>query len=403
MTSIREAVHDVHQVLRITAVSWIMAIITFLLVVSPDQSLEGLRFIGENAVAQHRTLLDRVVPGALLFVAVLASLTTWYWARVALYVLAPGAPNGSRVTQWSARHLPRIAGLLPNGRDVRRALARDQVEGRTGGRSAIPRMAHRDGRNFVVVLYLFFIARRKMLRALRVEGRHTVAASTRSQSCDRTARRRATAHHDQDRARGDAGVLAAHVCAHAGIDRAGGSRLRNGVGSPARVHDVDADRNHDHVLRRGTALSAVRSILVLALLFAVFNWTDNRLVRYSTRATADSLPGANATSGNGSGVARTAPGTLRGRTRCSSSPLKGAGCVRLTIPPSCSALSRITALRSRCTPSPDQWCVGWQRGRIRFAATVAQHARYRSSTKGAAMQECRALADTLPATEREYE
>ena len=161
MTSIREAVHDVHQVLRITAVSWIMAIITFLLVVSPDQSLEGLRFIGENAVARHRTLLDRVVPGALLFVAVLASLTTWYWARVALYVLAPGAPNGSRVTQWSARHLPRIAGLLPMVATFA-ALWRAtklKVEPEAGLRY-LEWLAVMAG-ILVVVLYLFFIARRK--------------------------------------------------------------------------------------------------------------------------------------------------------------------------------------------------------------------------------------------------
>jgi hypothetical protein len=145
-----------------------------------------------------------------------------------------------------------------------------------------------------------------------------------------------------------------------------------------------------------------RSVLALALLFAVLNWTDNRLVRYSTRTTVDSLPGANATF-------RKWLESRPDRTRYAEGTYpvffvaaEGGGLraayytslVLSALQDHCPAFAMHTFAISGAS--------GGSVGASVFAATVAQHARSRSA-KGETMSECRALADTLPTAEREYE
>jgi hypothetical protein len=74
----------------------------------PGQSLESLYVVAENWAAGD---VGQAV--ALVLMLVLASLSTWYWARVLLYVLMPWEERWTdglkRWWQW----VPRVAGMLP--------------------------------------------------------------------------------------------------------------------------------------------------------------------------------------------------------------------------------------------------------------------------------------------------
>ncbi|MDQ2766932.1 MAG: hypothetical protein M3Y30_07220 [Gemmatimonadota bacterium] len=402
MTSIRAAAHDVHQILRFTAVSWILATITFLLVVSPDQSLEGLRFIGENAVAEHRMILDRAIPGGLLLIGVLASLATWYWARVALYVLAPGAPNGSAATQWSARHLPRIAGTLPL-LGIVLALWRAtkvKVEPMAGLRY-LEWLAVLAG-ILVVTLYLFFIARRKALErfALKSGAKSDLPLTPNI----------ATGRIDVRQLPVTTRVLLAVTLAFwlltfALMLASTGQVARNfGTASVLLLACTTWTPIATTIMYYGAVLRfpLLRSILALALLFAVCNWTDNRMVRYSTRVAGGPLLSADSTFrkwlASRPDRAKYAEGTYPVFfVAAEGGGLRAAyytSLVLSALQDHCPAFAMHTFAISGAS--------GGSVGASVFAATVAQHTGSPSAVS-ATPPECRALADTLPAAQREYE
>lgn len=107
----RDDVLDVLGVFWLTMPSAVLSMLALLLTARPDQSLEAARVLAEQwATSGVRAVLHLV---ALLAAAVGASLVAWYWARVALYLLAPDAHQGSAARRVAARELPRLWGITP--------------------------------------------------------------------------------------------------------------------------------------------------------------------------------------------------------------------------------------------------------------------------------------------------
>jgi hypothetical protein len=104
----RDAAADAGRVVRLTGTSFWLSLGGALLIAVPDQSLESIRVLGEDAHAG-----DWLPLLVLLLCALFASVMSWYSARVLVYVLAPRASVGSAALRWSARHTPRIWGMVP--------------------------------------------------------------------------------------------------------------------------------------------------------------------------------------------------------------------------------------------------------------------------------------------------
>lgn len=157
-----ERLLSVAYLIRVSLAASILGSIALLLT---DQSMEMLRVLAED-----RKLLK------LFFFALSAlflSLMSWYWARVLLYVFEPSATEEKGGRGWAARNLPRICAEIPF---LALALAFYRLV-------TEPYVPQSRGTTFFIIallivsfaaavaLYLFFLARRRVLNKLGLSTR----------------------------------------------------------------------------------------------------------------------------------------------------------------------------------------------------------------------------------------
>ena len=104
----RSALHDLADILRITAPSIALVAIGAIAVVGSSQSIEAIRVLAEECDAGHPAALV-VFVAAMIF----AGLSAWYWARVLVYLLHVEQQGTSRLGELAVTHLPRICGIIP--------------------------------------------------------------------------------------------------------------------------------------------------------------------------------------------------------------------------------------------------------------------------------------------------
>jgi hypothetical protein len=100
-----EAVRAFFKPALVSGPSLVIGLVAGLLLVGPDQMRESIRVLGEAKLRVTMFLAS----------AILASLTSWYWARVVTYRLMPEArrlPKGSAL-RLGVGFFPRLAGTLP--------------------------------------------------------------------------------------------------------------------------------------------------------------------------------------------------------------------------------------------------------------------------------------------------
>lgn len=164
------------SVVRLIKFSIIVSLFGSLAVLLPDQSLEALRVIAEDATTQDTEQTLR--PLALLALAVLfLCLMSWYWARVLLYLNQPHALEATGVREWAARNLPRVCGVLPLvALSFAFYRASDPRITQRGGAQRLLFILCLAGLVAATLLYLFFYFRgrfikRPTLAAPRIKGR----------------------------------------------------------------------------------------------------------------------------------------------------------------------------------------------------------------------------------------
>jgi hypothetical protein len=88
----RRAVLDVLHVVWLTTPSLVLSLVAMVVIARPDQSLEAARVLAEQA-----RLGDWQGLVIFLALATAASLVSWYWARVAIYVFEIADRKAMRV------------------------------------------------------------------------------------------------------------------------------------------------------------------------------------------------------------------------------------------------------------------------------------------------------------------
>ncbi|HEV7388714.1 MAG TPA: hypothetical protein VGN73_08890 [Gemmatimonadaceae bacterium] len=93
------------HVAPVAGASIVPSLIAGLLIAFPDQMRESIRILAESWL--------RII--AFVFFTLISSLTAWYWARVMIYRLMPGAYETDKNSgiRWGVGTFPRLAGTLP--------------------------------------------------------------------------------------------------------------------------------------------------------------------------------------------------------------------------------------------------------------------------------------------------